>query len=73
MIGIGVSGVIFAAVKHFARGSPRTMTPEWQKATDEYLKVRYSSNMKTRTTSPRLQSAGLGWCSSCQKSGEPAP
>ncbi len=41
MAAIGVSGVIFAIIKYFSRGPPRTMTKEWQEATNEYMKVRY--------------------------------
>jgi len=41
MAAIGVSGVIFAFIKYFSRGPPRTMTKEWQEATNEYMKVRY--------------------------------
>jgi len=40
MIGVGVSAVIFGIVRYFARGTPRTMTKEYQEATNEYLKVR---------------------------------
>ncbi|KAK1047848.1 Cytochrome c oxidase subunit 5B, mitochondrial [Friedmanniomyces endolithicus] len=38
MAAIGVSGVIFAIIKYFSRGPPRTMTKEWQEATNEYMK-----------------------------------
>ncbi|KAK3671048.1 Cytochrome c oxidase subunit 5B, mitochondrial [Recurvomyces mirabilis] len=38
LIGIGAAGALFGLVKYFARGSPRTMTVEYQRATDEYLK-----------------------------------
>lgn len=39
-IGIGVSVVLFWIIHAFARPPPRTMTKEWQEATNEYLKVR---------------------------------
>ena len=42
MIGVAVSGVLFGIVRYFARGTPRTMTKEYQEATNEYLKVRRS-------------------------------
>ncbi|KAK0345434.1 Cytochrome c oxidase subunit 5B, mitochondrial [Friedmanniomyces endolithicus] len=38
MAAVGVSGVIFAIIKYFSRGPPRTMTKEWQEATNEYMK-----------------------------------
>ncbi len=40
--GIAVVGsiVFFAIIHSFARPPPRTMTKEWQEATNEYLKVR---------------------------------
>jgi len=41
MAAVGVSGVIFAIIKYFSRGPPRTMTKEWQEATNEYMKVRF--------------------------------
>jgi len=34
---IGVSGLLFGTVKYFGRGPPRTMTKEYQEATNEYL------------------------------------
>ena len=40
MAAVGVSGAIFGVIRYFARGSPRTMTGEYQEATNEYLKVR---------------------------------
>ena len=43
MVGIGAAGVLFGLVKYFARGPPRTMTEEYQRATDEYLKVRFNN------------------------------
>jgi cytochrome c oxidase subunit 4 len=41
-IGVGVSFVIFATIRHFARPAPDTMNKEYQEATNEYLKVRFS-------------------------------
>jgi len=37
-IGVGVSGAIFWGIHSFSRPQPRTMTKEWQEATNEYLK-----------------------------------
>ena len=39
-IGLAVSTVVFLVIHSFARPPPRTMTKEWQEATNEYLKVR---------------------------------
>ena len=38
-LGVGVSFVLFATVRFFAKGSPGTMNKEYQEATNEYLKV----------------------------------
>lgn len=38
-VGIAVSAVLFYGIHSFARPPPRTMTKEWQEATNEYLKV----------------------------------
>nr|POF11528.1 cytochrome c oxidase polypeptide 5, mitochondrial [Quercus suber] len=38
MIGIGAAAVIFGITRSFARDPPRTMTKEWQEASNEYLK-----------------------------------
>lgn len=38
-IGVAVAVTIFFLVHSFARPPPRTMTKEWQEATNEYLKV----------------------------------
>ena len=35
-----VSAVIYYGIHAFAKPPPRTMTKEWQEATNEYLKVR---------------------------------
>ena len=40
-IGVAVSVVLFTVIHSFARPPPRTMTKEWQEATNEYLKVRF--------------------------------
>ncbi|KAK5071651.1 Cytochrome c oxidase subunit 5B, mitochondrial [Lithohypha guttulata] len=37
-IGVAVSAILFLGVQSFARPPPRTMTKEWQEATNEYLK-----------------------------------
>jgi len=39
-LGVTVAFAIFAAIRAFGKGSPRTMTQEYQEATNEYLKVR---------------------------------
>lgn len=39
-IGVAVSAALFFGIHAFARPPPRTMTKEWQEATNEYLKVR---------------------------------
>ena len=36
---VALSGVIFFGIHSMARPQPRTMTKEWQLATEEYLKV----------------------------------
>lgn len=38
-IGLGVSFVVFAAMRMVANPAPHTMNKEWQEATNEYLKV----------------------------------
>jgi hypothetical protein len=40
-IGVGVSFVIFATIRSFAKSAPESMNKEYQEATNEYLKVRY--------------------------------
>jgi Cytochrome c oxidase subunit IV len=56
-LGVGISGVIFFGIHSFARPPPRTMTKEWQEATNEYLRVRSShiSNLQIERilTQPR--------------------
>ena len=42
MAGLAVSTLIFGAIRMVSGGDPDTMTKEWQEATNEYLKVRYS-------------------------------
>lgn len=39
LAGLGVSVVIFAILRSFAKPPPHTMTKEWQEASNEYLKV----------------------------------
>jgi len=36
--GVFVSFIIFYTTRHFAGAPPRTMTKEWQEATEEYMK-----------------------------------
>lgn len=38
-VGVAVSAALFLSVHLFAKPPPRTMTKEWQEATNEYLKV----------------------------------
>jgi cytochrome c oxidase subunit 4 len=40
IISLIAAGVLFAGVRSFAKPPPKTMTKEWQEATNEYLKVR---------------------------------
>jgi len=37
-VGVAVSAALFLSVHLFAKPPPRTMTKEWQEATNEYLK-----------------------------------
>lgn len=39
--GVGLSAVLFFGIHSLARPPPRTMTKEWQEATNEYLKVSF--------------------------------
>ena len=41
-LGIGVSFALFVVIRMFGKGSPATMTKEYQEATNEYLKVCFS-------------------------------
>lgn len=36
---VGISCAIFGFIRYFAKGSPSTMTQEYQEATNEYLRV----------------------------------
>ena len=54
MAGVVVSGVIFAIVRYFARAPPRTMTKEYQEATNEYMKVCHYMQSK-----PAASAAGI--------------
>lgn len=40
ILAVIASGALFGFTRSFARGDPRTMTKEYQEATNEYLKVR---------------------------------
>lgn len=41
LVGVLAAGALFVGTRSFARGSPRTMTKEWQEASNEYFKVRF--------------------------------
>ncbi|KEF54906.1 cytochrome c oxidase subunit 4 [Exophiala aquamarina CBS 119918] len=43
MAGVGISVALFYAIHSFARPPPRSMTKEWQEATNEYLKSEKSN------------------------------
>lgn len=51
-LGVGISVALFLTIHAFARPPPRTMTKEWQEATNEYLKV--STPMFRSWTGSRL-------------------
>lgn len=53
MLGVGASGVIFGALRYFARGDPPTMTKEYQEASNEYLKVRFPDKQENVLCSMR--------------------
>jgi len=38
LVGVLAAGALFVGTRSFARGSPRTMTKEWQEASNEYFK-----------------------------------
>jgi hypothetical protein len=42
------SGVVFGAIRHFAGPAPKTMTKEWQEATNKYMQVCYYSGLQTQ-------------------------
>lgn len=46
MIGVAASGVIFGLTRYFAGGHPRTMTKEYEEATNEYFKVSLGSTIR---------------------------
>ena len=54
MIGVAASGVIFGTVRYFGRGTPRTMTKEYQEATNEYLKVRITPSARHLRSDVRM-------------------
>ena len=54
MAALGVTGVIFGTARFFARGTPATMTKEYQEASNEYLKV--------CTHCPRRRCVRIGAC-----------
>jgi len=41
-IGVGISFVVFSAIRFLSKGSPGTMNKEYQEATNEYLKAQNS-------------------------------
>jgi hypothetical protein len=57
--GVGISAVVFFSISAFAKPPPRTMTKEWQEASNEYLKVRIRAT-------PQVMPAGYAdpYCSS---------
>lgn len=50
-IGVGASAALFFFIHSFARPPPRSMTKEWQEATNEYLRV---SLLKSQITCSRI-------------------
>jgi hypothetical protein len=50
-VGVAVSFAMFAAIRSLSKGSPRTMTQEYQEATNELLKVRCCPNWPARIAS----------------------
>lgn len=51
MVGMAVSFGVFAAIRSFAKGTPATMTKEYQEASNEYMKVRLRhSRIRLRET-----------------------
>jgi hypothetical protein len=51
-IGVAVSGALFFTIHAFARPPPRTMTKEWQEATNEYLRVCHTTPKSRCETDP---------------------
>lgn len=43
MVGVGVSAVLFGLTRHFAGPPPKTLTKEYQEATERYFKVKEKS------------------------------
>jgi len=55
MIGVGISFALFATVRAFARAPPKTMTKEYQEASEAYLQVSISLQQAERSCcSPAL-------------------
>lgn len=44
MLGVGISFIIFCAIRSLARPAPKTMNSQYQEMTNEYLKVRNAHN-----------------------------
>jgi len=42
MLGVGISCVIFWAIRTQARPAPKTMNAQYQEMTNEYLRVRHN-------------------------------
>lgn len=40
LVGVAASAVLFFGTRYFARPPPRTLSKEWQEASEEYLRVR---------------------------------
>ncbi|KAL2265581.1 hypothetical protein VTJ83DRAFT_6681 [Remersonia thermophila] len=49
-IGLGVSFAIFGTMRAFAKPAPKTMTKEWQEATNEFLKNQKSDPLTGLTS-----------------------
>ena len=56
---VGVAGTIFAITRQFAGPAPRTMTKEWQEATNSYLKVIYAITLNAVNILTNKQEEGM--------------
>lgn len=45
MLGVGISLVIFAIIRQFAKPPPKTMNAQYQALSNEYLKVNRSDSL----------------------------
>lgn len=59
MLGIGISCVLFVAIRMFARPAPKTMTAQYQEMSNEYLKVRHTNQHARGIALPILSSIAL--------------